>query len=171
MGDFDSCALTEDGEVVCFVITEDGQMEILPDAPPGKFASLGTSASPSDDHCAIRSDQTVVCWRYDPDFIIETSPATRFLAVVTGWTHCGITLDRTVECWCAGDDFMTLRVMYQLEETVIDLQYADLLNGGRNGFCALTTEGATVCLVRLVSRRLVPCPRVRRDATAPWLVV
>jgi alpha-tubulin suppressor-like RCC1 family protein len=68
--------------------------------PAGAFASVGTGW---ESTCAIRDDQTLVCWG-KPDWGIALTPEGRFDKLAVGARHaCAIGAeDGAVACWGAG---------------------------------------------------------------------
>ena len=52
------CALTADGEIVCWGENLFGQLDV----PPGRYTAL---SSGGDVNCALNTDSEVVCWGYE----------------------------------------------------------------------------------------------------------
>ena len=54
--------------------------------------------------CAIRADNTVVCWGFNGSGQADAPPGT-FKAVAAGWSHsCAIRTDDTITCWGYNND-------------------------------------------------------------------
>ena len=87
-GIFADCGIRLNGELHCWR----GGTPAL----EGTFRQVSVG---SDHGCAIRSDQTVVCWGSDA-FGKATPPAGEFRDVSAGVDHtCGIRTDNAHECW------------------------------------------------------------------------
>ncbi|MDE0319887.1 MAG: hypothetical protein OXI97_08390 [Acidimicrobiaceae bacterium] len=126
-----TCAITLDGELVCWGHNGRNQLEV----PPGAFAhiSVGTdhacavgvagnlacwgsniygradapvgefvAVSAADDHsCALRSNGSIECWGWDVIDRLDP-PSGAFTALDTGsLTSCGLRRTGSVECWGA----------------------------------------------------------------------
>jgi hypothetical protein len=90
-----ACAVRTSGELLCF----DAAGNTLP-SPAGTYRQV--SLNPWEDAaCALRSDQTLVCFRRA---FTDPTPAGTFLAVSVG-AHkaCALRTDQTLVCW--GDPF------------------------------------------------------------------
>lgn len=123
-GYYNTCALRQSGQAVCWGDDSAGVNEV----PPGTYKDLAVGYSHA---CAIKMDDGVVCWGSP----IE-SPAGRFrsLAASKGFT-CGERLDRTVACW--GNVILGTRTGLKIKESSATLRACE------EASIQLTTDSGT----------------------------
>ena len=82
-------------------VTVDPATPSCADAPAGTFKTVSAGSSHS---CAIRGDDTAVCWGANSSGKAADAPAGTFKTVSAGDSHsCGIRSDDTAVCW--GDNW------------------------------------------------------------------
>lgn len=134
-----ACTLTTGGEVGCFSsqIRNDRQAQT---AVPGGVSGFTTWISSGTNHaCAVKTDDTAVCWG-DDSFGQMDVPAglTGVARVSAGDQHtCALKRDRTVVCWGAND----------FGETDVPAGLADVtqLSAGQGFTCVLKGNRDVVC--------------------------
>ena len=121
IGNFQMCLLRVDGVLTCkghasrfyaiefFGEFSDGRRARLSD----RFLAVSVGHAHS---CAVRVDQTVLCWRiigsalgrYTDANVQLDAPPGRYTAVSTGyWFSCGLKVDQTIVCWGRNDKGQT----------------------------------------------------------------
>ena len=168
-GDVHSCALLEDGEVLCWGDNESGQLgndSFANSSVPVAVANLNSAVQLSAGSlhaCAVRSDHSVVCWGDNqfgqlgngttenssvPVSVIGLSQAKE---VSCGGDHsCAILADGEVFCWGSnilnrlgtgtnGNDPVPAKVAALDNATVVSLAI-----GGEHS-CAVIVDGSVVC--------------------------
>ena len=153
VGSTHACALTEDGEAVCWDI-EGGEVW---DTPPGTYTFIETGG---DDTCAITDEGAIVCWargggaipgsvnRLDPS---SGAPSNRYKEL--GWANpyaCALTEAGSPVCWHPGDpkDIWPTRPPDPPPGTYssIDVEYFyDGYGGQFLTACATSDAGDVVC--------------------------
>ena len=97
VGGTHTCAIRDDGTLVCWGDDSAGQLDGI---PGGTFQSVSAGGTHT---CAIRDDGTLVCWGDDSAGQLDGIPGGTFQSVSAGGTHtCAIRDDGTLVCW--GDD-------------------------------------------------------------------
>ena len=107
VGGYYACALTEDGEAVCWNITSGDTW----DTPPGTYTFI-TAAD--GDTCAITDEGEIVCWGWRGEPIGETwpdpsrdAPPGRYAAIsVMGSYACALTEADEAVCWGPEDGWV-----------------------------------------------------------------
>ena len=88
-----TCAITDEGSVVCWGDNSHGQL----DAPSGAF--IDVNARPRNS-CGVSTEGPVECWRACTGVGECDAPAGAFLSVAVGTEHaCAIAIDSDLECW------------------------------------------------------------------------
>lgn len=89
------CALTVDGHIVCWKGHRTAHVPVTR-PPEGRFIAVSVGYQHS---CAVRLDNTVLCWGSDR-YGGTQAPSGTFTSVSVGNRHsCGIRSDSTVTCW------------------------------------------------------------------------
>ena len=91
-GRYHTCALRDEGSVVCWGKDEFGQAT----APAQRFASVSTTL---DHNCGVKDDGSVECWGKNIGGSTRP-PQGSFAYVEAGWVFtCGVKDDGSVTCW------------------------------------------------------------------------
>ena len=126
-----TCALRVDGSAVCWGANDVGQTDVpdRADAPSklsvwdrirlghlsNRNGDLKEISAGSAHSCAIRADDTLLCWGYNNPGVLNPQvtegqaapPGGTFKAVAAGGNHsCGLRTDGGVACWGAGADLV-----------------------------------------------------------------
>ena len=126
-----TCALREDGAVVCW--GDDGHGQATP--PKGEhFSAISSGANHA---CGLREDSGVVCWGDDGHGQATPPKSERFKAISSGINHtCALRYDGAVVCW--GDDGFG-------KATPPDGERFRAISGGSINTCGLREDGVAVC--------------------------
>ena len=98
VGNFHSCALTNDQRVLCWGgVGEEAPPFGLAEVPSGRYTAVDAGIMHT---CALRVDGTVVCWGIQSSAAPDLIPSGQFADVAGGIsTSCGLRLDGSIECW------------------------------------------------------------------------
>jgi Putative Ig domain/Regulator of chromosome condensation (RCC1) repeat len=89
-----TCAVREDGDLVCWGDDSAGQLD---EVPSGKFHSVSAGRAHT---CAIRTDASLVCWGDDSAGPVDEVPEGEFSSVSAGGAHsCATGGDTGFACW------------------------------------------------------------------------
>ena len=138
-----TCALTEDGEAVCWGWNTFGQT----DAPPGRYAAI---AAGGPFTCALTGDGEAVCWgariygrRGSGDWAAEPYlPPGRYKAISAGNSAdddmhlCALTEDGEAIC---------RNSFHRDQQESPPGPFTAISTGGGHRTCALTGDGEAVC--------------------------
>ena len=120
-----ACAVTEDGDVLCWGSNKYGQAT----PPAEKFASVSAGAIYT---CGLKDDGDVLCWGHDTGGRPATSPEGKFVSVSANRRICGVTVDDELLCWGSAEP--------RAEEGA----FVSVSVGG-DDLCAITVQGSAVC--------------------------
>ena len=130
-GEEHTCALRDNGDVVCWGSNEHGQTS----APGGPFVAISAGLWHT---CGLReSDAAVVCWGNNIDGQ-ASAPGGRFIAISAGmWHTCGLReSDAVVVCWGSNEFGM---------RNVIGGRFIAISAQSKGHICGLRENGAAVC--------------------------
>jgi Putative Ig domain/Regulator of chromosome condensation (RCC1) repeat len=145
VGGSHTCAIRDDGTLVCWGDDSAGQLDGV---PSGTFQSVSAGGSHT---CAIRTSDHLTCWGDDSDGVVSDAPTgyhhwwhwhhhhhlPEFLAVSVGDAHaCAIRDDGTLACW--GDDSAG-----QLDG--VPSGTFQSVSAGGSHTCAIRDDGTLVC--------------------------
>ena len=138
VADDHACALTEDGEAVCWGGNEVGQAEV----PAGRYTAISAGWAHT---CAVTTAGEILCWGRGMG---EQPPPGRHIAVSTSGRHaCALTEDGEAVCWGDQRDWNDFG-----QTDAPPGRYVAISVGSRPGegahptnSCALTEDGAAVC--------------------------
>jgi hypothetical protein len=132
-----ACALDTDGKVTCFG-AEPWELPVT--VADGRFVRVSAGGTRgSYQHasvCAIRLDETVVCWRYSLDGVLgdDYAPTGSFAQVAAGHHYdCGTLTDGRASCW---DDTGAIEAPEGTFTRVLP---------GLQQNCGLRTDGSVTC--------------------------
>lgn len=188
-----ACALTRDGEAVCWDI-ESGEVW---NTPPGTYTFIETEG---DDTCAISDEGAIVCWpagggpfpEERPDPSRDARPG-RYQAFswasdeyyIKGLTHaCGVTDGGEAVCWTSQEpetDYSHELALPDLppgEYTTVDVRYSFFgwgqesltvcaLTRAKSAFCSQTARAQGACFRYRPGRSRVPMRLLRYRAGIP----
>ncbi len=178
VGSTHACALTEDGEALCWDIESGAGW----DTPPGPYAFIDAVGG---DTCAITHDGAIVCWpagggpfpegRLDPS---RDAPPGRYRALswttgedyIEGYRYagptfaCAVTDGGAAACWTSQErepttfDRLSLPDLPPGSYTTVDVRHASLGWSRESlGVCALTrTQGAACAMAGRVHAHALP---------------
>ena len=93
-GSAHSCAIREDGTLVCWGDDSHGQLD---EVPEGEFTAVSAGGSHT---CAIREDGTLACWGDDSHGQLDEVPEGEFASVSAGGEHtCAVRTTAEIVCW------------------------------------------------------------------------
>lgn len=136
-GDWQSCAIDEDGEVRCWgEIYTPSATEVLrapaPETFPGKFRAVAAGGSLA---CGIRTDDTLACWG-DEVALAGMPDSGTFTSVAVGTMHaCAIRTEGTLVCWGFGSE----------GETDAPAGKFQAISAGNYRTCAVRIDGSIAC--------------------------
>lgn len=151
-----TCALIEDGSVVCWGGGPRGQDRPsgAPAAVPEISGAIALAGADGAAVCAVLADQTVSCWKpSEAPVLVEGLSQVASLSVGTGHS-CASLLDGTVRCWGTngsgelGDGAPTdsdVPVRVQQLEGVQEVSVGSFGSFGPGFSCALRRDGSVAC--------------------------
>ena len=147
----ESCALEEDGEVVCWDATDWSELSWRPEGHFREVAGGGGCYT-----CALSVNGEIVCQSRRANPLLDpTPPEGYFTQVAVGEGHgCGVRRDGRVRCW----GFAGFGTEYEEDPEGLFLQ----VSAGRAHACALRADGRIVCWGRLCNPP--PAPTQTMDA-------
>jgi hypothetical protein len=93
-----SCAIADDGDIVCWGDNSQGQRD---GSPEGEFTSVSAGGAHS---CAVAADGSLACWGDDSQGQLDGIPSGSFSSVSAGGAHsCAIAEDGSFACWGDND--------------------------------------------------------------------
>lgn len=129
VGQYNGCAVRDNGEAACWGWNVNGQGT----PPAGAFHRVATGLNHS---CGLRDDNTLACWGYGADGQ-TAAPAGAFIAVDVGERHgCAIAADGGLRCWgldAEGQSAPPAGSTYRA------------LSSGAFHNCAIRSDGALAC--------------------------
>jgi len=98
-GEEHSCAIKQDGTVVCWGNTNDGRLN----APAGTFSQISAGELHT---CGVKTDKTIACWGWDSNGQVSKHPTdANYKQVSAGkWHSCALKIDGSVVCWGDNDE-------------------------------------------------------------------
>ena len=147
VGERHACALTKDGEAVCWDVAGGARW----DTPPGSYTFITAEDSTT---CAITEDGEIVCWGWGgevrPEYGSDPSrdaPTERYTALtMIGDYTCALTDEGAVVCWGSEDQWPALPDPPPGRYTAISGRYYNSGYGGEfETMCALSDSGDIVC--------------------------
>ncbi|MCQ3814874.1 MAG: S-layer homology domain-containing protein [Acidimicrobiia bacterium] len=124
--------LVNRGELATFLYRYKGQPQVTVDPISPSCNEYLAVSSGGQHSCALRSDQTAVCWGAN-NFGESDPPSGQFNAISAGSGHtCGLRLDNTVTCWG------------RKRSAPPDGQF-NSLSSGLNGTCGVRQDNTLAC--------------------------
>ncbi len=149
VGEFQACALREDGSPACWVVVE---IEEGAEAAAQGGWDLGTTGRPpagerfsaisvgTRQACGLRRDGSPVCWPLDDDAAAGTTPAPRdeaLTAISVGDAYaCALRRDGSPVCWGDGRQEQTSPPAGEVFKAI---------SSGRDAACGLRENGSFIC--------------------------
>ena len=132
-----ACALTEDGEAVCWGSNEYGEADV----PSGRYLAISAGIVST---CAVGADAELVCWGRE---MSELPPPGRYRAVSTNGVHaCALTEGGEAVCW-GGRGWNNFGETEPPPGRYVAISVGFRQSEGAHpaNSCALAEDGAVVC--------------------------